>query len=159
MVEEEDFPSSTSPTPPPRKRAKTSSTDLPTYDKAAFEGDGDDDEDPDGLFRAPPRDALRTIIRSYGPPSMVPTGPNGSWVCDEEECGFVVRDAEEQAGIARIQQHIQSHESQAQGSDLGVTEGRHGFVPIKYAYFPRFSSTSLLLFIGPRYLTIVFAIQ
>ena len=92
----------------------------------------------DGLPLAPPKDAVRVVLHAEKLPSASPTGPNGTWVCDRPDCGYVVRAAEEAAGRSQVQQHFRDHEARAQKAALARTEAerRGGRVPIKYAYFP-----------------------
>ncbi|KAB5575820.1 hypothetical protein GE09DRAFT_605637 [Coniochaeta sp. 2T2.1] len=101
------------------------------------EEDVDEQDDPDGLSMPAPRDAVRVVVHAEKLPSMSPTGPNGTWVCDQEDCGYVVRAAEEAAGRKKIQQHFQEHEAATQKTALAMAEAeRRGRMPIKYAYFP-----------------------
>lgn len=96
-----------------------------------------DDSDVNGTDVPPPRDAVRVVIHAEKLPSMSPSGPNGTWCCDQEDCGYVVRAAEEAAGKKLVQQHFRDHESQTEKVELAVTEAeRRGRMPIKYAYFP-----------------------
>lgn len=97
--------------------------------------DEDDDGDSDAYPIPPPKDAVRIVVRAERVPTMSPTGPNGTWVCDQEGCGYVVRSAEEQASQALIQEHFRRHEAQLEKIDLAMKESR-GHMPIKYAYFP-----------------------
>jgi hypothetical protein len=96
-----------------------------------------EEEDPDGLLFSAPKDAVRVVVHAQKLPSMSPSGPNGTWVCDQEGCGYVVRAAEEAAGRAQVQQHFHDHEARTQKVALARTEAeRRGRMPIKYAYFP-----------------------
>jgi hypothetical protein len=128
-----------------RKSAKTSHyfSDPEDEDTAGESATSDaaspeaDDEDPDDLVPPPPKDAVRVVVHAEKLPSMSPSGPNGTWVCDQEDCGYVVRAAEEAAGKRLVQQHFQDHEARTQKMSLAVTEAeRRGRMPIKYAYFP-----------------------
>ncbi|KAK3326319.1 hypothetical protein B0H66DRAFT_617285 [Apodospora peruviana] len=85
-----------------------------------------------------PQDAVRIVVHAEKLPTMSPVGPNGTWTCDQDQCGFVVRSAEEMAGQERIHEHFRWHESQVEKINLAVTESRGGDMPIKYASFPRF---------------------
>lgn len=128
-----------------RARKSAKSSHLPTDDEDAADDvhepsdeatAWDEDEDPDGLPVRPLKDAVRVVVHAEKIPSMSPSGPNGTWVCDQEDCFFVVRSAEEEAGKALIQQHFRDHEAQAGMVDLAVSEARRGHMSIKYAYFP-----------------------
>ncbi|OIW29944.1 hypothetical protein CONLIGDRAFT_714399 [Coniochaeta ligniaria NRRL 30616] len=92
-----------------------------------------DDEDPDSLLLAPPKDAVRVVVHAEKLPSISPSGPNGTWVCDQEDCGYVVRAAEEAAGKRLVQQHFRDHEAQTQKMSLALTEAeRRGRMPINH---------------------------
>jgi hypothetical protein len=113
----------------------TSDADVAASPRAEAE---DGYSDPDGLLVPPPKDAVRVVVHAEKlQPSLSPSGPNGTWVCDEEGCGYVVRAAEEAAGRILVQQHFRDHEDRTQKVALAVTEAeRRGRMPIKYAYFP-----------------------
>lgn len=117
-----------------------SDSDTSEPDAAPEDEAGNDylETDPDGLLTAPPKDAVRVIVHAEKlQPSLSPSGPNGTWVCDQEGCGYVVRAAEEAAGRSLVQQHFRDHEARTQRAALAVTEAeRRGRMPIKYAYFP-----------------------
>lgn len=120
-----------------------SSDEMSDVETPAYGDEEEEEADRDDLAMPPPSDAVRIVVHAEKIPSMSPSGPNGTWICDQEECGFVVRSAEDEAGKALIQQHFRDHESQAEMMDLAVSEGRRGHVPIKYAYFPFHISCSL----------------
>lgn len=109
-----------------------------TPDQTAEAGNDDSGADPDGLLTPVPKDAVRVIVHAEKlQPSLSPSGPNGTWVCDQDGCGYVVRAAEEAAGRSLVQQHFRDHEARTQKVALAVTEAeRRGRMPIKYAYFP-----------------------
>jgi hypothetical protein len=128
-----------------RKPAKTSHyyADNPDDSDAAALSDNasseagsqqPESEDPDGLLVPPPKDAVRIVVHAEKLPSMSPSGPNGTWVCDQDDCGYVVRAAEEAAGKRLIQQHFRDHEARTEKVSLALREA--GRMPIKYAYFP-----------------------
>lgn len=83
----------------------------------------------------PPDGTVRVVVRAERLPTMSPTGPDGTWTCAEEDCGFVVRSADEKDAQELIQEHFRAHEAQAEKINLAVKESR-GHMPIKYAYFP-----------------------
>lgn len=85
---------------------------------------------------APPLETARLVVRAERIPSMSPSGPNGTWRCEEDSCNYIVRSAEEPEGKDLIAKHFQEHASQAEKVDLALTEGTRGHLPIKYAYFP-----------------------
>lgn len=92
-------------------------------------------EDNDGSSIPLPKNAVPVVVYAEKIPGMSPTGPNGTWQCDQEGCGYVVRAADNQAGQERIMQHFLEHEHQKEKVDLALKESR-GHMPIKYAYFP-----------------------
>jgi len=82
-----------------------------------------------------PEGTTRLVIRAERIPTTSPTGPEGTWTCEQEGCSYVVRAADEQDSQKLIQAHFRDHEAQAEKIDLAVRESR-GHMPIKYAYFP-----------------------
>ncbi|KAI0552156.1 hypothetical protein F4679DRAFT_592658 [Xylaria curta] len=87
------------------------------------------------------------VIRAEKLPSTHPQGPNKTWICEEPDCGFVVRAAHEEKGRKLISTHYEQHEKEAQDAaqetaldreNLAVQEATRGHMPIKYAYFPPF---------------------
>lgn len=98
--------------------------------------DTSDDSDVLGgdIFPIPtqvPKDAVRVLVHSGRLPTMSPSGPDGTWICEQEGCGYVVREAEDQVGQELIQKHLESHQSQAEKISLAMAESR-GQMPIKY---------------------------
>ncbi|KAK4670356.1 uncharacterized protein QC763_210970 [Podospora pseudopauciseta] len=117
----------------------------------SFEGDNldhdDDDEDSDDSVETEvnpelatpddpasllplPAGASRIVIQAERLPTLSPSGPNGSWVCPNEECGYVVRSADEPGAQEIIEEHFRAHEYNTQKIDLALTEGRRGHLPI-----------------------------
>ncbi|KAK3296892.1 uncharacterized protein B0H64DRAFT_113059 [Chaetomium fimeti] len=82
-----------------------------------------------------PEGAVRIAVHAERLPTTSPSGPDGTWTCDEEGCTYVVRSADEQDAQELIQAHFRDHEAQAEKINLAVTESR-GHMPIKYVYFP-----------------------
>ncbi|KAM7188325.1 hypothetical protein V8F20_010608 [Naviculisporaceae sp. PSN 640] len=101
--------------------------------------DMDDNSDDSGVIAGDifpisthvPKDAVRVLVHSGRLPTMSPSGPDGTWICEQEGCGYVVREAEDQVGQELIQKHLDSHQSQAERISLAVAESR-GQMPIKY---------------------------
>ncbi|KAL2016698.1 hypothetical protein VTK56DRAFT_3161 [Thermocarpiscus australiensis] len=119
-----------------RKSAKTvrqTSDDDENLDGARGASDDevdDDDEDTAAGSRLPvPEGAVRVVVRAERIPSMTPTGPNGTWICDQEGCGYVVRSAEDEDSQELIAEHFRDHEAQAEKITLAVKESR-GHMPI-----------------------------
>ncbi|KAH6840812.1 hypothetical protein B0I37DRAFT_438240 [Chaetomium sp. MPI-CAGE-AT-0009] len=82
-----------------------------------------------------PEGAVRVTVHAERLPTTSPSGPDGTWTCDEEGCTYVVRSADEQDAQELIQAHFRDHEAQAEKINLAVAESR-GHMPIKYVYFP-----------------------
>lgn len=114
--------------------------------RSHFFSDGDDDMEveaqasssEDEVPRESSQEPIKIVIRADKIPSTVPHGPNETWVCEEEDCGYVVRGGDVQECQQRIQRHFQEHESQLDRVSLAMTESTRGHLPIKYAYFPPF---------------------
>lgn len=83
------------------------------------------------------QEPIKILIRADKIPSTVPHGPHGTWTCEEEDCGYVVRGGDEEECQQRIRDHFKVHEQQAKMVSLAMSESR-GQLPIKYAYFPPF---------------------
>ncbi|KAK3995093.1 hypothetical protein QBC44DRAFT_378911 [Cladorrhinum sp. PSN332] len=77
-----------------------------------------------------PEGTSRIVLVAERLPTMSPTGHNGTWVCEREDCDHVVRGAEESAGQALVQEHLAYHEAQTAKIDLALKESR-GHMPIK----------------------------
>ncbi|KAI1074140.1 hypothetical protein F5B20DRAFT_564693 [Whalleya microplaca] len=82
----------------------------------------------------------RVVIRSEKVPSMVPKGPNKTWTCEEPDCGYVVRAADQEEGQKLISEHYEAHEKDAQDEaeqaalsrvNLALKESQ-GFMPINH---------------------------
>ncbi|KAL2268698.1 hypothetical protein VTJ83DRAFT_3544 [Remersonia thermophila] len=78
-----------------------------------------------------PEGAVRLVVHAERIPSMAPTGPDDTWTCDQEGCGYVVRSALEQDAQEKIRAHFQDHEAQAEKIDLALKESR-GHMPINH---------------------------
>ncbi|WDK12349.1 hypothetical protein CGRA01v4_03628 [Colletotrichum graminicola] len=82
--------------------------------------------------------AFKAVVRAENIPTTIPKGPNGTWVCDEDDCDFVERDPESEDGRERIHQHMQDihyqeSEDQVERISLAVTEGGKNRLPIEYS--------------------------
>ncbi|KAK5656329.1 hypothetical protein OQA88_4709 [Cercophora sp. LCS_1] len=85
----------------------------------------------------PPPGSVRIVIHAERIPTMSPSGPNGTWTCEEEGCSYVVRAADEEDGQDLIRAHFRGHEAQVERINLAMKESQnHGRMPIKYVYFP-----------------------
>lgn len=125
-----------------RKSAKTSHVASEEDDDMTDAGDDEsashteEEEGDHMLFPIPPPEGtIKIVVHAERIPPTSPTGPNGTWACEEEGCTYVVRAAEDQEGQEAIQAHFRSHEAQAERLNLAKQESR-GHLPIKYAYFP-----------------------
>lgn len=94
---------------------------------------------------APAMETARVVVRAERIPSMSPSGPNGTWRCEEDSCNYIVRSAEEPEGKDLIAKHFQDHASRAEKVNLALSEGTRGHMPIKYAYFPPSFFVSILV--------------
>ncbi|KAF3811126.1 hypothetical protein GCG54_00001440 [Colletotrichum gloeosporioides] len=118
------------------KAAKTSHTydsEENSMEAASSSGDSDNESEVD---TAESPAALKVVVRAEILPTTDAKGPNGTWVCDEEDCGFVVRNPDQDEGRERIQDHIQEahykDENRDARIDLAVTEGVKNHLPIEY---------------------------
>jgi hypothetical protein len=93
--------------------------------------DTDDDHDQTAFLVSPPPEAVKVVVTAERVPTMSPTGPNGTWVCDQEGCNHIIRAANEPLGQDLIQTHFRHHEAQAERMTLAVTESR-GHLPINH---------------------------
>ncbi|KXH59210.1 hypothetical protein CSAL01_08295 [Colletotrichum salicis] len=104
--------------------------------------DGSSSEDDDSsVDSAESPTALKVVVRAENIPTTIPKGPNGTWVCDEDDCGFVERNPDTEDGRLRINEHMQDahyheDENQVQRINLAVTEGDKNHLPIEYASPP-----------------------
>ncbi|KAK4189624.1 hypothetical protein QBC35DRAFT_379721 [Podospora australis] len=90
------------------------------------------DESLDLESRLPlPPGTTRLVVKAVRVPTLSPTGPNGTWTCDREDCGHVVRAAEDPVGQKQIQDHLNDHETRAEKVDLALKESR-GHMPISH---------------------------
>ena len=82
-----------------------------------------------------PDGVVRVVVHAEPLMDTTPRGPNGTWTCEHEGCGYVVRAAEEHEGQDLIREHFRDHEAAAERAQLVVQESRsHGNIPIKYVY-------------------------
>jgi hypothetical protein len=93
-----------------------------------------------------PEGAVRVVVHAEPIPTTTPSGPDGTWTCDQDGCNYVVRSADEEDAQQQIKEHFKVHEAQAEKINLAVKESR-GHMPIQYAYFP---PVLLLVYMHPR---------
>ncbi len=63
-------------------------------------------------------------------PDPMPTGYQGTWVCDQPDCDFIARGGGEDELDDRISAHLEEHEQLVDRMKLAVTESR-GLLPIE----------------------------
>lgn len=129
----------------PRKHVRTSSDfDSEEDDESDEQELNDSDEDAvllqDGASATPlpavRKETVRLVIHADKIPAMIPSGPNGTWKCEEEGCTYIVRSADEPQGKELIDRHFEDHADRAKKINLALAEGTRGHLPIKYACFP-----------------------
>ncbi|KAK4127347.1 hypothetical protein N657DRAFT_611854 [Parathielavia appendiculata] len=136
-----------------RKSAKSIHRASDEDEQAEEPDDSSDDEVVDNEdmavgSRLPlPEGAVRVVVHAERIPTTSPSGPDGTWTCEEEGCMYVVRSANEEDAQQQIKEHFKVHEAQAEKINLAVKESR-GHMPIKYAYFP---PVLLLVYMHPNH--------
>lgn len=63
-------------------------------------------------------------------PDPMPTGYQGTWVCDQQDCDFIARGGDDDELESRISAHLEEHEQLVDRMQLAVAESR-GLLPIK----------------------------
>ncbi|KAF5023972.1 hypothetical protein F66182_3976 [Fusarium sp. NRRL 66182] len=104
----------------------------------AMENDGRPSSSEDEAARETSDEPINIILRADKIPTTVPRGPDQTWVCEEEDCGYIVRGGDARDCRDRIRSHFHEHEQQMDRVNLAMTEGTRGHLPVKYAYFPPF---------------------
>lgn len=82
------------------------------------------------------QEAVELTIEMEDVPSTRPSGPDGKWICDVEDCGYVVDGADGVGGQAAVREHLHEHEHEATSEKmkLAITEGHAtGHHSIEYA--------------------------
>ncbi|KAK1502513.1 hypothetical protein CTAM01_05326 [Colletotrichum tamarilloi] len=110
--------------------------DASDEDEVMNDGSSSEDDD-SSVDSAESPTALKVVVRAENIPTTIPKGPNGTWVCDEDDCGFVERNPESEDGRIRINEHMQNEhyhedENQVQRINLAVTEGDKNHLPIDH---------------------------
>ncbi|KAJ6789030.1 hypothetical protein PWT90_07829 [Aphanocladium album] len=88
---------------------------------SSSEDEAEDDED---------RPVKLSILAEKLPDPM-PTGYQGTWVCDQQDCDFIARGGEEDELDDLISAHLQEHEQLVDRMQLAVNESR-GLLPINH---------------------------
>lgn len=129
---------------PMKKTARTSEFLTDPENHELDDSEASDDENLEG---SGPKALTRIAIHAERIPSMKAQGPNQTWTCQEPDCEYLVRSADEAEGQDLIRKHFEAHEKEASDEakerelskiNLAVQEGQRGHMPIKYAYFPPF---------------------
>ncbi|CAN8095986.1 unnamed protein product [Discula destructiva] len=79
-----------------------------------------------------PRETVPIVVRAEKIPTVSPAGPNGTWRCDEDGCGYIVRSAEEPEGKLLIDKHFQDHAKRVEKVNIALAEGTRGNLPINH---------------------------
>ncbi|CAG7555581.1 unnamed protein product [Fusarium equiseti] len=107
-------------------------------DGDAIENDGPVGLSEDEPARSTSEEPIKIFLRADNIPTTVPRGPDETWVCEEDDCGYVVRGGEIRDCHERIRRHFNEHERQMNRVSLAMTEGSRGHLPVKYVYFRPF---------------------
>ncbi|KAH6655280.1 hypothetical protein BKA67DRAFT_560151 [Truncatella angustata] len=123
---------------PQRKHVRTSEFFASDENEEQLQEDSSsDDEDGDSTDKEP---LTRVVIHAEPLPSTTPKGPNHTWSCEEPNCDYVVRSAEDEDGQELIHQHYEEHEKEASDEakerelkkvNLAMQESR-GHLPINH---------------------------
>lgn len=81
------------------------------------------------------RETMKIVVRAEKIPSMLPSGPNGTWKCEEIGCKYIVRSANDPQGKELISKHFRDHENRAEKVNIALAEGNKNQLPIKYVCF------------------------
>ncbi|KAI8276911.1 hypothetical protein K4K56_000876 [Colletotrichum sp. SAR 10_98] len=129
----EDTPDTVSRGSKAAKISHTYDSEENSMEAASSSGDSDNESEADTTDSPA---ALKVVVRAEILPTTDAKGPNGTWVCDEEDCGFVVRNPDQDEGRERIQDHIQEahykDENRDARIDLAMTEGVKNHLPIDH---------------------------
>lgn len=130
-------PSDESPESVSRKAARRSHA-FDSEEDDAMNDASSSDEEGSSLDPMDSPAAVKVVVRAENIPTTIPKGPHGTWVCDEDDCGFVERNPESEEGRGRIHEHMQDvhyHEveEQVERISLAVAEGGRNHLPIEYS--------------------------
>lgn len=79
-----------------------------------------------------PRSPISLKVVTESLLTLSPSGPNGSWTCDREDCVFVVRDAESEEGRKKIREHFSEHVDRLEREALVREEAAQMRLPIDH---------------------------
>ncbi len=125
-MDEEESPSSSRRGRKPAKRVHTEDDETGDSDLA-----GSGEEEAEELSTPDDRGPVQLVLHAENIPSMSPSGPNGTWTCDQEDCNYIVRSADDEEGKQLIEAHFKEHERQMRRLNLAVEEGNRGRNPIE----------------------------
>lgn len=133
----------------PSKYTKAVS-DFDSQDEDDSEDEGIDDSSDDAPANPYPysttpvplpkisKETVPIVVRAEKIPTLSPAGPNGTWRCEEDGCGHMIRAAEEPEGKRLIEEHFQEHANRVEKINLALAEGTRGHLPIKSVPFDIF---------------------
>jgi hypothetical protein len=98
----------------------------------AIENEGQLGSSEDEPAPSSPKELVKIFLRADNIPTTVPRGPHETWVCEEEDCGYIVRGGDIQGCRERIRQHFNEHERQMNRVSLAMTEGSRGHLPVNH---------------------------
>ncbi|KAJ4417408.1 hypothetical protein N0V82_006175 [Gnomoniopsis sp. IMI 355080] len=78
------------------------------------------------------KETVPVVVRAQKIPTLSPTGPNGTWRCEEDGCDHIIRAAEEPEGKRLIEEHFQDHANRTEKINLALTESTRGHLPINH---------------------------
>ncbi|KAI1406481.1 hypothetical protein F4819DRAFT_481593 [Hypoxylon fuscum] len=124
--------------------SKRSRHSIENDDDEALGTDSSSSDDEEAEDKGEP--LTRVVIRAEELPSTTPKGPSQTWTCEEPDCGYVVRAANEEEGQALINEHFEAHEQDAQEEaeqdalnqsksrimELALLESQRGHLPINH---------------------------
>jgi hypothetical protein len=93
-------------------------------------GEEEDDESSSPLLHDEPIISLKMVTESL--PTLSPSGPNGAWTCDRQDCPFTVHDAELEEGREKIRAHFTEHADRLQREALVRQEAAPRRLPIDH---------------------------
>lgn len=104
----------------------------------AMENDGQVGSSEDEPAHSTSEEPIKIFLRADNIPTTAPRGPDETWVCEEDDCGYIVRGGDVKDCRERIRRHFNEHERQMNRVNLAMTEGSRGDLPVKYVYFRPF---------------------
>jgi hypothetical protein len=123
------------PSPPEMGDDSDNAAELPILTKSLPNGVSEEEEDEEEDF-----DDIGTEVKTpvtlkvvtEALPTLSPSGPNGTWTCDREDCVFVVRDAESEESKDIIRKHFNEHADLLEREALARQEAAQRRLPIDH---------------------------